>query len=257
MKEFRRGEPWHDDDSGGFGDSYGDYETKVIAGNTFNYPSVHGEAALKAGISFVSCGSDAVEDRIVDMKPYKSVDLILGKQCQTKMGNGGYYPVSFKTFTAKLQDAIKDYTANGGNIFVSGSYLASDLWCNPIVESKAEDREFAQNILHYKWRNKRAARTGKVNGVASPAGVFNGEYDFNSTLNDSCYIVESPDGIEPADKDANTIMRYTENNLSAAVAWQGKYRTVTLGFPFEAIRSADARNKLMRQILGFFKMTEQ
>ncbi len=257
MKEFRRGEPWHDDDSGGFGDSYGDYETKVIAGNTFNYPSTHGDAALKAGISFVSCGSDAVEDSIIDMKSYKSVDLILGKQCQTKMGNGGYYPVSFKTFPAKLQDAIKNYTANGGNIFVSGSYLASDLWCNPIAKSKAADREFAQSVLHYKWRNKRAARTGKVNGVASPAGVFNGEYDFNCTLNDSCYVVESPDGIEPADKDANTIMRYAENNLSAAVAWQGKYRTVTLGFPFETIRSADARNRLMRQILGFFKMTEQ
>ena len=78
MKDFNRGEPWHDDDSGGFGDSYGDYETKIIAGNTFNYPSIHGEAALKAGISYVSCGSDAVEDSIVDMKIYKSVDLILG-----------------------------------------------------------------------------------------------------------------------------------------------------------------------------------
>ena len=254
MKEFRRGEPWHDDDSGGFGDSYGDYETKIIAGNTFNYPSIHGKSALKSGISFVSCGSDAVEDSIVDMKLYKSVDLILGKQCQTKMGNGGFYPVSFKTFPQKLQYAIKDYTENGGNIFVSGSFLASDLWCNPIAESRAEDRDFAQKVLHYKWRNKRAARTGKVNSVASPCGVFDGNYDFNCTLNDSCYIVESPDGIEPADKDASTIMRYTENNLSAGVAWQGRYRTIALGFPFETIRSEDSRNKLMSQILLFFNM---
>lgn len=256
MKDFNRGEPWHDDDSGGFGDSYGDYETKIIAGNTFNYPSIHGEAALKAGISYVSCGSDAVEDSIVDMKIYKSVDLILGKQRQTKMGNGGYYPISFKTFTPRMQSAIKNYTENGGNIFVSGSFIASDLWCNPIIESTAEDCEFAQNVLHYKWRNSRAARTGKVNGVASTIGTFNGNYTYNNTLNDSCYVVESPDGIEPADNDAGTIMRYTENNLSAAVAWQGKYRTVALGFPFETINNTEARNNLMKQILNFFKMTK-
>ena len=54
MKEYRRSIPWMDDDASGFGDSYGDYENQVIAGNTFDYPSVHGAAILKAGYSFVS-----------------------------------------------------------------------------------------------------------------------------------------------------------------------------------------------------------
>lgn len=43
-----------DDDASGFGDSYGNYETQVIAGNTFDYPAIHGAAILKAGYSFVS-----------------------------------------------------------------------------------------------------------------------------------------------------------------------------------------------------------
>ena len=79
MREFRRAVPWMDDDASGFGDSYGDYETKVIAGNTFDYPSVHGAAILKAGYSFVSCSDEAVEDGAVSLNDYTTVDLILGK----------------------------------------------------------------------------------------------------------------------------------------------------------------------------------
>lgn len=89
MREFRRAVPWMDDDASGFGDSFGDYETKVIAGNTFDYPSVHGAAILKAGYSFVSCSDEAVEDGAVSLNDYTTVDLILGKECQTKMGRGG------------------------------------------------------------------------------------------------------------------------------------------------------------------------
>lgn len=254
MKNYHRGEPWRDDDSGGFGDSYGDYETTLIAGNTFNFPSVHGAAALKSGISFVSCSSNAVEEGIVSLDNYKAVDLILGKQRQSKMGNGGYYPIMFKTFPEKLQQAITAYTSQGGNIFTSGSYVASDLWCNPLASALQKDKDFAQNVLHYTWRNDRAARTGLVKSVESPAEIFKGDYTYSNTLNPDSYIVESPDGIEPSDETGCTIMRYTENNLSAAVAWKGNYSTVTLGFPFESIKCEDARANLMQQVLKFFNL---
>ena len=48
--------------------------------------------------------------------------------------------------------------------------------------------------------------------------------------------VESPDAIEPATKDAHTVMRYSENNLSAGVAYQGDYKTVVLGFPLDVYK---------------------
>ena len=55
----------------------------VIAGNTFDYPAVHGAAILKAGYSFVSCSDEAVESGQVVLNDFTHTDLILGKECQT------------------------------------------------------------------------------------------------------------------------------------------------------------------------------
>jgi len=65
-------------------------------------------------------------------------------------------------------------------------------------------------------------------------------------------VVESPDGIEPADDNAFTVFRYSENNLSAGVVYQGNYKTCVLGFPFESIKSSLERDQLMESILTLF-----
>lgn len=251
MKEFRRSIPWMDDDASGFGDSYSNYETMVIAGNTFDYPSVHGASILKAGYSFVSCSNEAVEKKTVNLNNYKLIDLILGKQRQTKIGRGGIMPLEFKTFSRGMQEAITAYCQLGGNIFISGSFVGSDLWDNP--ETNQEDKDFATNILNYKWRVNQAATTGKVKSVASPYQEFTGNYNYYNELNPDCYIVESPDGIVPANENAFTIFRYSENNISAGVAYKGAYKTCVLGFPFEAIRTTNEKDKLMEAILTFFE----
>jgi hypothetical protein len=82
---------------------------------------------------------------------------------------------------------------------------------------------------------------------------FSAHYDYYNELNSDCYVVESPDAIEPATKDAWTVMRYAQNNLSAAVAYKGNYRTYVMGVPFETICSPDDRAQLMKQILDFFQ----
>lgn len=251
MKEYRRSIPWMDDDASGFGDSYSNYETMVIAGNTFDYPSVHGASMLKAGYSFVSCSNEAVEKKTVGLNAYKFVDLILGKQRQTKTGRGGVVPLEFKTFSKEMQEAITAYCQSGGNLFVSGSFVGSDLWDNP--EASQEDKDFATNILKYKWRVNQAAITGKVKSVASPYREFTGTYSYYHELNPDGYIVESPDGIVPAGENTFTVFRYSENNISAGIAHKGTYRTCVLGFPFEAIRTVNEKNKLMKAILTFFE----
>lgn len=264
MKEFRRSTPWMDDDASGFGDSYGNYETQVIAGNTFDYPAVHGEAILKAGYSFVSCSNESLSPNPsttgregvspVDMKEYKFVDLILGKQCQTKMGRGGVKELEFKTFSPAMQEAIAAYCEQGGNILVSGAFVGTDLWYNKLAPAKKEDVKFAMEVLKYKWRTGQAATTGKVKCVASPFPAFSGNYTYYNELNPEAYIVEAPDAIEPATKDAYTMMRYSENNLSAGVAYRGAYRTCVLGFPFESLRTEAERESLMNAILTFFTL---
>ncbi|WP_106831883.1 golvesin C-terminal-like domain-containing protein [Parabacteroides pacaensis] len=252
MKEYRRSVPWMDDDASGFGDSHSNYENKVIAGNTFDYPAVHGAAILKAGYSFLSCSDEAVENKHVNLNDYKYIDFILGKEYQTKIGRGNLKPLEFKTFSKAMQEAISNYCNQGGNIFISGAYVGSDLWDNRLAPAKEDDKKFATEVLKYKWRAGQAATEGKVKCVASPALSFSGKYTYYNELNADCYVVESPDAIEPSTNEAYTIIRYSENNLSAGIAYQGKYKTCILGFPFETLRSAVERENLMHSILTFF-----
>ncbi len=255
MKEYRRSIPWMDDDASGFGDSYANYETQVIAGNTFDYPALHGAAILKAGYSFVSCSDETVEDGQTDLNGYSCADLILGKECQTKIGRGGIKPLEFKTFSQPMQERIAAYCNRGGNLFVSGAYVGTDLWDNRLAPAREEDKKFAMDVLKYKWRTGQAAIAGKVKSVASPFPALTGNYTYYNAPNAESYVVESPDAIEPAAPGAYTVMRYSENNLSAAVAYQGEYKTCVLAFPFESVRTAEERERLMNAILTFFDDT--
>jgi len=246
--EFRREIPWMDDDAPGFGASNGNFEAISVAGNTFDYPALHGRAIVNTGYSFVSVSRDAVSNGTVNLNSYKLVDLILGKQKQTKIGRG-VHPAKFKTFPKELQSKIAAYCKQGGNIFVSGSYVASDLW--DTENPQKEDKEFATNVLKYKWRVGRAAVEGKVKAIESPFPVFSGNYSFYNKLNSAAYAVESPDAVEPEGENSYTIFRYSENNLSAGIAYDGKYKTCILGFPFEAIKDERERNNLMSNVLSF------
>ncbi len=256
MKEFRRRIPWMDDDAAGFGDSYADYEKDVIAGNTFDYPSIHGTAILNSGHSFVSCSDESVKDSLIRLEDYAVVDLILGKECQTKMGRKGIHPLKYKTFDTTMQKRLTHYLKSGGHLFVSGAFVGTDLWDSRVAPSLQDDKNFAMQVLKYKWRVGQAAKSGKIKCVKSalPTGTFAGNYTYHNLLNSECYVVESPDAIEPACAEASTIMRYTENNLSAAVAYNGSdYKTVIMAVPFETLRTAKERNAMMQQILNFLK----
>ena len=250
QKEFNRSLPWLDDDSGGFGDSHGNEETTVIAGNTFDYIALHGDAILKAGYSFESCSRERFNTFASDIS---FVDLILGKQRQTKLGSGKIYPLCFKTFTPEVQQLLTAYAQQGTSIFVSGAYVASDLWDNKLAKPQEADLAFAKNILKYQWRNSKAAITGRLSTVRSPLNLTRTEYTYAHTLNPNTYIVEAPDAIEPACDSAYTVMRYPENNLSVAVAYRGTYKTFVMGIPFESIMDSVKREKLMAEIIRFFE----
>lgn len=151
-----------------------------------------------------------------------------------------------------MQDCITAYCSQGGNIFISGAYVGTDLWDNRLIPANEEDKKFATEVLKYKWRTGQAATMGKAKCVASPFPSLSGNYTYHNELNSDSYTVESPDAIEPATKEAYTIMRYSENNLSAGIAYQGEYKTCVLGFPFESLRTAEERASLMDAILTFF-----
>lgn len=253
MFEFRRDIPWMDDDAAGFGASRSNYEEKVIAGNTFDYVYKHGVAIKNAGKGFISCGIDAfIKD---DTAVPGMVDLIMGKQKEYKRGTGAY-GTYYKTFTPALQAKLRAHAARGGNLFVTGSFIATDLWDNPNSSKEVleADQKFAAEVLGFKWRVGQASVTGEAYEVQSRFKDFDGgEFDFYNELNKDSYAVESPDSFYPADsKKGATFMRYTENNLVAGTIFDsGKHRTVAVGFPFETIREQSQADRLMKQAVEF------
>ena len=255
MKEFRRAIPWTHDDASGFGDSYGNYEKLVIKGNTFDYPALHGKAIMKAGYSFVSVSRNALEGIDVNTENYSAIDLILGKQKQSKYGREGLHPLAFKTFDDKMQEVITNYCKAGGRVFVSGAYVGTDLWQNRLVKGKKSDMDFAQNILKYKWREDKATCEENIKFVVSPLSNQRNVFQFWNKPNEESYVVESPDAIDPADECAYTAFRYTENNMSAGVVFRGNgtdnWRTVVLAFPFESVKDNAVRDDIMQKVLDF------
>lgn len=247
--EYRRSQPWTDDDSPGFGASNGDREEQIIAGNTFDYPALDGDALAKVGYSFVSSSKQSIEDKQISLDGYKLVDLILGKEKEWKTAHG-IMPTQFKTFPEKLQQVLTLYCQSGGNLLVSGSYVATDLWDNENATN--EDRDWAVKTLKIKWRADCGAVTGKFKSAASPFPSFTGKFDYYNQPNNESYVVERPDAIEPSEKSAYTIFRYSENNLSAGVAYKGAYSVCILGIPFESVKP-EKQNLLMNSIIQFFE----
>ena len=249
QREYRRSETMSENYNESLGSCYSDYAAQVLAGNTFDYPALHGRSIAAAGYSFCSASAQAVEADTTLMTHYPIIDLILGKQRSTVMGRGTG-GIQFRTFTPELQRAITHYTSTGGNIMVSGSYVGSDLSHGP--DACPADQTFAREVLHYRLVGQRAARRGTVKTKRSPARFPMAEYRFNTELSSECYAVESPDAIAPVGKGAYTILCYSENGLGAGTAFRGDYKTIVLGFPFETVTDQQKRDRLMKDALDFF-----
>lgn len=245
---------WLDDDSPGHGASHADYECKIVAGNTHDFAITHGKAIRAAGYGFVSASDEAVMAGDIDLRAYRVVDLIMGEERLTD-GPKDYLPGEFEAFPAALRQQLADYCQSGGNLFVSGAYIATD----PFVYADDDSLSirFVENSLKYRWRTNYAAKTGGVWSVDSTFMDFGKSFQFNTDLGPLIYAAEAPDALEPADSTAVTILRYGENNKSAAVGYRGKHRVVAFGFPFETILSDSDRDFVMQAVLDYFENDEK
>ena len=121
------------------------------------------------------------------------------------------------------------------------------------------DPDFAANrlaadIFRYGWSNGSATTTGIVRPVRNQGEILhNGSstFQFSTAPNPDIYCVESPDAILPSDDMSFTFMRYCGSNPPAAVAYDGDYRAVSLGFPIEALTSQQQVDDLMREVIRF------
>lgn len=243
--EFDRNDKWKDDDSPGWGASFADWEGKIISGNTFDYPYVHGYSILKAGYSFTSTGEKAFVKNEFDIKPYNFIDIIFGEERTTKSLNHS----DFTVFTPNMISKIKEVIKHNGNLFVSGAYIGTDFKENK--DTIAE--KFAKEYLHFKWLTNYASKTGLAYSTDYAKNYFSNLFSINTSLNKQIYQVEAPDGITPADNNTVTAFRYKDTGISAGTIYKDKYKVVALGFPFETILSAKNRDLLMKQIIEFFE----
>jgi len=238
-------------DEPGWGASYSDNEAKIVAGNTFDYPYVHGSSIKESGYSFVSAGDGAVEDSSVDLSNYKFVDLILGEQKITNVSPKKLDDselVNYRTYTKKIQRIIDNYTQSGGNLFISGSYVASDIFNSNKTDTT--DIIFATTILKYKLDADHASKSGEVYSVNSDFIHGFNHILFNTNFNDSLYAVQAADAISGTGG-SKVILRYNENGFPAAIAYKAKYGVIVFGFPFETIMNETVRNEMMKEVINF------
>jgi hypothetical protein len=247
--DFRSSSPWLDDDAPGHGASWAEWETRVIAGNTFDYPAIHGAAIRNAGRSFVSASDEAIMATQVDITQFNAVDLILGEEKRTGWPRESL-PVRFEAFPAELRSALAHFQENGGDLFVSGAYVGADLVGATAAE---EDVNFAAETLKMMFRTDHATRSGGVVSYEDDFYPRFASFEFNTQRRSEIYAAESPDAVEPADSVGITLLRYGSNNMSAAVGYQGDTDVIVFGFPFETILDAKARDDIMAAILEWFK----
>lgn len=255
--QYRRSLPWMDDDNPGFGASHSDKAGMLVPGNTFDFVSIHGKALMAAGYSFESSSRDAFTGTESGIT---ALDLLCGKQVTTKIGSG-LVPNRYQVFPVALQNALTTFTSAGGDVIISGANIGTDVWDEvyPVqVDSlyKVQTQEFVKKVLGYKWLADHGCYTGRIAPIRNPQWKMRdiaGAFEFYQELNSERYRVENPDGLLPADRDGSTVLRYTDNEISAAVCAQRKgYKVMSFGFPLESVKDDSIRESLFRNALDYF-----
>lgn len=221
------------ENSTGLGYTTPDLQGMFIAGNDFNYVTTHAQAIRTANeYNIVSSSSLAIENGDCDLNKYQIIDLILGLE-----KDDGHSIVHYKSFHQAMQERLRDYTACGGNLLVSGAYIGSDMKTD-------EDKSFLSDVLKVKFEGVNKDLSEEVRGLGTNFNLYR-------QLNEMHYAVPQSDILMPTNEKAFPTMIY-KNETCAAIAYQGTdFHTFTMGFPFECIIDKQQRESIMRGILKF------
>ena len=234
--EFDRSQTGHYDESRQMGASGEELEGSYMAGNTMDYTVVHGASIKNAGYSFVSCSRQAFEDGTVRPDVFDVIDVYMG--LQRERGDAIVSRPTYYAVSPAMCAILSNYTRQGGALMVSGSYLGEESRARPCTRTLLHD------VLHASYEE----------GITDWSEL--GVYGLGSTMeiprwiNPEHYPVTRPEVLLPING-AFTPFVYEKSRRSAAVAYSDSYRSVLLGFPFEAIRSRYDRDLVMISLLDF------
>lgn len=221
------------DDSHGLGSSGTELAGKKIIGNTFDYPVIHGKAIAASGYTFASCSKSALLDGTVNPADYDVIDYVCGLQRDAPQNLRPY-----KTFDADTRSLLTGYLRNGGRLWVSGSFIGSDM-------TSAEERQFVHDVLKYNWGG-----TARTDSTGYAIGL-NLNIPLRRQLSADGYLLQAPDILVPTGGEAFTAFAYG-GGTSAGIAYAGRdYRVIAMGFPFESITDEDIRRQAAGALIKF------
>ena len=240
---------WLTNDYPGWGSSSANYETKIIAGNMFDYPFIHGKSIKNCGYSYVSTSEECIESEYINMQDYQIVDMIFGEEKATRF-SAKNDSVIFEAFTDSLKSKITQYCQKGGNLFISGAYIGSELFKSP--KDTSANTKFGRNILKYNFVTNHASASGRFYMLENS----DKNYIYSHSFNDKIYKVEAPDAIIPSKgSKAKTFLRFRDNEFGAGIKYIGQdYNLVMMTIPFEAILNQSNRDELMKNIINTLKL---
>ena len=252
---------WTDDFNPGFGNSDQRWAGRTVAGNTFDYPYVHGKSIMAAGYAFCSTSAKAfTSESLGNWSSCFAADIICGKQISTMAGNRDK-SVRYQVWSDEFQKSLREFTAEGKHVLVSGANIGKDISSRvyPIQKDStytADTKAFASEVLGYKWLTGKgtiSTTVVKTYDSAVKGSGFPAKVKFNGKVSESVYAVESADGIAPASSRAATICRYADTGVSAGISYDsGVWKTVCLGFPIETVLDSEARDAIIALSLKYF-----
>lgn len=223
---------WQSDDNCGWGASYADQQFVLTAGNTRDYPLMHGKVLSELGYSYCSCSAALIEDTTA-LRRYDIIDLICGKQ-KTVVSNqlsavsdqqSAVSDTVYEAFPAPLRDALTDYAQHGGKILLSGMYIGSEA-------AALGNCAFTRQVLRYTYRGDHATRSGKL--------LMNMQLtQLITTPNPDVICCENAQGILPA-RGAVPYGTYTDSGMNAGIAYDGEGKIIALPFIMESVQDFGA-----------------
>jgi hypothetical protein len=221
---------------------------RPVAGNTFDFIKQHGGSLYQNDHSFSSATNEAVQDGLLNLSTYKSLDWILGKESTAN-----------ETFSSAEQTLVATYLKQGGKLLVSGSEIAWDLDQGGTTADKNFIAGYLKANYVFDAPGSQASTWYKCVNESN-----NSMFNFTDTLlfdngTHGTYNVDYPDVIAPVNGGTSTL-RYTNNSTStSAIYFSGMFpsgtvsgKLVYLGFPLESVYNAAKRDALVGDCWRFF-----
>jgi len=231
-------------------DVYGTKATKtastilIVDGNDRWQRQPAPENTTGGGHDFVALVAEAIETQGYDTVTHEAViqGQVPLKNYGAVLWHLGEEGSEHRTFELAEQQAITAYLQQGGSLFVSGAEIGYDLMTSGI----AADQTFLQEVLRAQY----LADDAETFVVKGSGGILQNVGRLGFYTPDRM-VVSYPDQIAPTGG-SKAILSY-DGGLggTAGIQYEGAYRLVYFGFPFESIDAREERRAVMSRVLGF------